>query len=213
MKRNFVTAAIIDLVILIVTMFILLPNYVETFKQAYTGFGILWYLFGVIDALSSVAVIPTNQSPFTMLLSIWIVTGIITGLIIRRPSSSLVGGFLVGVIFGFILVFAVLYQGNIDWNIAIFHDLFAKSKSEVVYFNTYVEATRKFVVAFIGSFIMGIVSAIVAGITAKPEKVIREMPSEMYPIETKCPNCGATYLSQPIYCSVCGTKLYDEKQN
>ena len=211
MKRNFVTATIINIVILLIATYVLLPNYVASFQQTYAQFGLLSYLIATIDALSSVAVIPPSKSPFTMLLAIWIVTGIITGAIIRRPASSLVGGFLTGVIFGFVLVFAVLAEYNINWGIAIFHDLFAKSKSDVVYFNAYVLATAKFVIAFIGAFLMSIISAALAGILSKPEKVIREMPSEMYPIVTKCPNCGATYLSHPIYCSVCGTKLIDKK--
>lgn len=211
MKRNFITATIINLIILIIATYILLPNYVASFQQTYAQFGILWYLFALSDALASVATLPTNQNPFMMLLAIWIITGIISGIVIRRPASSLIGSYLAGVILGFILVFAVLIQNNINWSIAIFHDLFAKSKSDVVYFDAYVLATRKFVIAFIGAFLMSIVSAVAAGITAKPEKIIREMPSEMYPTETKCPNCGATYMSHPIYCSVCGTKLIDEK--
>ena len=212
MKRNFVVATIINLIILIVATYILLPGYVSSFQQTYTEFGILGYLIAVIDALSSVATLPPNQDPFMMLLAIWIVTGVLTGLIVRKPASSLIGGFLAGVIFGFVLVFTVLTQNNVNWSIAIFHDLLAKSQSEVVYFDVYVLATRKFVIAFIGAFLMSIVSAILAGILAKPEKIIREMPSEMYPIELKCPNCGATYMSRPMYCSVCGTRLLDEEQ-
>lgn len=211
MKRNFVVATIINLIILIVATYILLPNYVSSFQQTYAEFGMLGYLIAVIDALSSVATLPPSQEPFTLLLAIWIGTGILTGLIIRKPASSLIGGFLAGVVFGFVLVFAVLFQNNINWSIAIFHDLLAKSQSEVVYFDVYVLATRKFVIAFIGAFLMSIISAILAGVLAKPEKAIREMPSEMYPIEIKCPNCGATYMSHPIYCSACGMKLLDEE--
>jgi len=223
MKGRFLIASITLAIISLIAANILLPNIVETYTTTYaTRYSeIMALIIGTIDALSNLPVAYTGNTLYTM-LALWFIAGLITGAIIRKPESSLVGGMLTGLVFGLILIFVLASEQGIDIKI-VFKDLLAKSPEEVYYRPFYVEAVAKLVYAFMSTFIGAIASAISSAVLLKPEIPKQEMPEEMYTIKTTCPSCGAEFLSTPMYCSVCGIKLretptipgvsLEEKQN
>jgi ABC-type thiamin/hydroxymethylpyrimidine transport system permease subunit len=126
MKGRFLIASTILAVISLIAVNILLPDIVETYTIAYaTRYNdMIALIIGTIDALSNLPVAYTGNTFYTM-FALWFIAGLITGAIIRKPESSLVGGMFTGVVFGLILIFVLASEQGIDIRI-VFKDLFCQ---------------------------------------------------------------------------------------
>jgi len=210
MRGKFILCAVIQIVILFVEAIMLLQDKISQFTATYQSLALFAIVPSVFETIAQLAITPITHQDFLILFAVWVIAGVISGLIIRNPTSAIVGAMTAGVIMGLIIVASMWMVNGIDLYVAFFNDVFATSLDQVVYRSFYVTATQHFVWAFIPAFMMGIFSTIVATIFSKPEIPKREMPAEMYELLKECPNCGAKFQSFPLYCSRCGTKLINE---
>jgi len=189
MKGKSIIGTIILLLLSWILVYFLYAEEVLSIQQGY---------FDTLDALGLILaiismILKIGDPLFS--LQIWLIIGVIGGILFRNGSKALQSTFFVAVLNTAILIAAVYhYSLNTpflyDDIVTLFQYVFGQAVWDSV----------------IGGFCGYLCGALFGRILTKKE-VFYVKEEDLIPYTQKCPSCGSTILSNAVYCCYCGANL------